>query len=163
MRKSSSDKELLEQWLAAAEKFCGSKRPDIGAFAAITWDIEFEFTSRWLEQHAADFPPFESPATILRVASRMVDSHYGSVSPFFEVMRRLPSSQVDRILLKSKDQAGRLFSDRLLDQADHFLCQSVDEKLLTMADLGPLEDRLIDTIDRRREQLKRRRQAKPAP
>lgn len=48
MLESLSDKELIEQWLAAAEQFCRSKTPDLGGFSVITWETEFEHNVRLL-------------------------------------------------------------------------------------------------------------------
>ena len=41
-----STKDLLQQWVDAAEQFCTSKTPNYRRLAELTWRTKFEFTIR---------------------------------------------------------------------------------------------------------------------
>ena len=144
MLRELSTKNLLQQWIDAAEQFCDARAPNYGRFAILTWKTRFEYVRRSFE--AETFVACE-----FQIAQEMAE-HLVKAKPRF---RR---DSLDRTLLRSTkfvEQVG----NGVMDLAD----RAADEGLLSMQAAEQLDLRVDKTVGRRKRALNRRRVGKPVP
>jgi hypothetical protein len=131
-----STKEILEQWIVAAEKFCKSRTPNYGRFTETTK------TAHWIcaQRH--------HPET--HFVSAEMAGHQGMAQHLLKATPQSGRDTLDRALLGSEAFIGG--TDLAIDYLASW-CR--DERVLTEAAAAPLVAAIKKTVRRRRKALQR--------
>lgn len=131
-----STKEILEQWINAAERFCKARTPNYGRFTEATK------TAHWIcaQRH--------HPET--HFVSGEMAGHQGMAQHLLKASPQSGRDTLDRALLGSEAFVGG--TDLAIEYLTSW-CR--DEKLLTGATTASLVTEIKKTVSRRRKALRR--------
>ena len=143
MLRELSTKNLLQQWIDAAEQFCTSKTPNYRRLAALTWRTKFEFTIR-------------DHDVMRKILVSELQTAHDMAECLVKTRRRYSRDDLDRALLRSSRFVEHVGAT-VMDLADW----AVEEGLLSIQAAEQLDLRVDQTVRQRKKTLERRRLIKP--